>query len=294
MNLETIRSVIGRGGDHLGDILFWTLADANIDRAQLGTIWSSAGLPCELLPDPPTPAKALKLAVREAQLGQRDRLIRLGVENEKEIVFAVVRENHLQGGDLDYAQEARVVLDRATASLSSDQRGHDLVAIIDSNFLVFRHTHTADDVRRAVVKALQSFAAVALRPNGGVYWLPVTYSRQVRQLQKAIEQIGNSRLYLLPVHRSAEAERTLGEVATSSIEAELAALQSEIASFVTTPPERCSTLERRLEAFQELRGRGRLYSTILRTQVEGLDRELDQLAAQVEGLLAEKNASRAA
>jgi hypothetical protein len=61
----------------------------------------------------PTAERALKQAVREAQVGQRDRLIRLGFDSEAEIVFAIVRENRDDAGNVTYVQEARVRLERA-------------------------------------------------------------------------------------------------------------------------------------------------------------------------------------
>ena len=75
--LEKIRSTLARGGAHLGDIVYWTLADARIDRSALEKVWTGAQLPPEFLPEPPTAEKAFKAAAREGALGQADRLIRL-------------------------------------------------------------------------------------------------------------------------------------------------------------------------------------------------------------------------
>lgn len=90
---------------------------------------------------------------------------------------------------------------------------------------------------------------------------------------------------IVPVHRTAEAEQTLGAVARGSLEDELAVLQAEIEGFVASPPDRTSTLERRLGAFEELRARTRLYRDVLRVEVETLDQQLDRLAATVTQLI---------
>ncbi len=66
--MQKLRSVLAAGEAFLGDLLFWTLEDAEIDRPSLVRNWKSEGLSEELLPDPPTPERALKLAVREAQV----------------------------------------------------------------------------------------------------------------------------------------------------------------------------------------------------------------------------------
>ena len=118
--------------------------------------------------------------------------------------------------------------------------------------------------------------------------MPATYAAELRRLQRAVERIGSSRLHILPVHRSPDADRALGEIATASLETELAALQAEISTFVSAPPERASTLVRRFDAFESLRNRARLYRSVLNVQVGELDAALDRMSATVETLLTRK------
>lgn len=291
MNLFSLKSVLAKGPNHLGDLVFWTLAEARVEREHLERVWCEAKLDVNLLPEAPTAERALKLAVREAQVGNRDRLIRLGLDNEIEIVFAVVREHRDEHGNVTYHQEARLNLDRATERLTSDADLHDIVRAVTTGYEAHRATHPSDDVRKAIVKALASWRAVMLREGGGIYWVPNVHAAELRRLQAAIEKIGTSRVYVLPVHDSADASRALGEIASASLEDELAQLQTEIAAFVSAPPERASTLTRRLDAFEALRGRARLYRSILSVQVTDLDAQLDHMAATVDGLLAQKTAA---
>jgi hypothetical protein len=109
MTIDTIIQALTTGGRHLGDLCFWQLSDASVDRATFEARWESSGLAKELLPEPPTPEKALKTAVRESAVGQQCRLIRSAVENEESLVFAVVlEEKHPETGTLTYTQEAKV------------------------------------------------------------------------------------------------------------------------------------------------------------------------------------------
>ncbi|HET9621327.1 MAG TPA: DUF6744 family protein [Kofleriaceae bacterium] len=290
MNLQRLRTVLGKGTQHLGDIVFWQLADARVDRATLESLWRGAGLDAALLPEEPTAERALKQAVREAQIGQRDRLIRLGLDSDDEIVFAIVRENRDDAGNVTYLQEARVRLERASETITSDVASHDIAQAVIDGFRTLRTTHTSDDVRRAIVKVLGTWAAVTLRDGGGIYWVPTVYAAELRRLQTAVEKIGASRVHVLPVHESQDASRALGAIATASLEAELAQLQTEIAAFVSTPPERTSTLTRRLEAFAALRERAKLYRSVLAITVTDLDRQLDEMSATVDGMLHKKAA----
>ena len=289
--LERIKKNLNAGGQHLGDLIWWTLSDARLGRSTLESIWATAGLDPAHLPEPPTAEKAIKLAARMAATGQADRLVRLGKEAEDEIVFAVVNESRLPDGSVSYAQEARVILDRKTEKARTDAPGHDLAEVILSRYQEFSDTHPSDDVRRAIMKVLEACAAVTLREHGGVYWIPAPHAPTLRKLQKAVEQIGSSRVHLLPVHASADANRTLGDAAKLAIEDELDTLKAEVEGFMASPPDRPSTLVRRLDAFSDLQSRAELYKQVLSVTVADLDQTLATLTASVEQLLNAKAAA---
>ena len=289
MSLSLIRSHLQTAGEHLGDMLWWTLEDARIGRDRLEEVWQGAGLTASLLPEPPTPEKALRTAVREAQVGQQGHLIRLGKEDDDEIVFAVVEEQRDGSGNVSYRQEARVALRRAAAaSLETDAPDHDIVRTVRERFERLLTTHTPDDIRRALVKTLASCAAVTLREHGGVYWVPTPFADTLRRLQAAVAGIGASRIDIVPIHATPEAAKALGDAARSALEEDLAALSSEIEAFLQEPPDRVSTLTRRLATFGELRSKARLYHSVLRVKVSDLDAKLDELTRHVEGLLQAK------
>lgn len=286
MSLDLVKQSLARGDVHLGDVCFWALADADVERSTLERIWNSAGLSADLLPDPPSAERALKLSVREAQIGQKDLLLRLAQDTTEELGFGVVREDRdPTTGLLRYTREGTVTLARGPAHLRADAPTHPVITAIQVAFERYRVLHTADDVRAAIVKALRSFAMVPLRPGGPPYFVPRQFSAQLRSLQTAIEQLGASRFYLLPIHGTKESQRTLSEIARSNLEHELVSLQEEIARFIEAPPERASTLLRRFEAFEDLRNRAKLFRDVLAIRVSDLDTQLDHLAQKVEQML---------
>lgn len=290
MSLDSLRAVLANGGEHLGDLCWWSLSDAQTPREQLVAIWGAAGLDPALLPDEPTCERALKAAVRESQVGHPDHLIRLGKEDPGELVYAILKEQRHDDGSVDFSTEAKVRLDRSSEQVDLDVT-HEIGVTVLASYRRLRSVHTADEVRRTVVRALQAFAAVTLRDHGGIYWVPRSFAPQMRQLQSAVEQIGTSRFYLLPVHRNAESSRTLTEVARGSLEQELSSLQAEMTAFLESPPERPSTLARRFEAYEALRGRAYLYRDVLSMELKDLDEHLDRLTAELEGLLEAKSAA---
>jgi hypothetical protein len=291
--LDLIRHHTNHGGQPLGDLLWWELAAASVRRPDLIKLWVQGGLPAELLPEPPTAEKAFKTAARETQVGHPDRLLRLAMENELEVVYGIVSEKRDGIGGLEYQQEARITLSRQSDIVHSDQPGDSMVQKLVARFEELKTMHTTDDIRRTITKTLDSFAAVTLRQTGGVYWVPAPYAAALRKLQGVIELLGASRMHLVPITATKEGQAALAQAAKASIEEELAALQIEMQQFLATPPERASTLMRRLDHFADLRRRASLYQTVLQAQVVGLSENLTAMEGQVRGLLDEKRAKAA-
>jgi len=284
--LAQIQSHLQTAGEHVGDLLWWSLDDARISATRLAQVWTGSGLSPSLLPEAPTPEKALKTACREQAVGRSDYLIRLGKEDGRELVFAVVREERDASGNVRHTQEARVSLRRGgSGTLETDAPTHTLVQAISEGYAGLLDVHTPDDVRRAVLRALDSFAAVTLRDHGGVYWVPAPYAREVRRLQEALARIGRSRMDLVPIHATPEGNAALGAAAHSAVQREIEDLQAEIKAFVDEPPGRTLTLVRRLETFEDLRAKAQLYQSVLNVQVSDLETSLSELAGKVRELL---------
>jgi hypothetical protein len=194
------------GGQPLGDLLWWELAVPSVSHLDLVKLWVAAGLPTELLPEKPTVEKAFKTAAWEMHLDHPERFFRLAVENEQKLVIGIVNELRDGNGGLIYVQEARVTLQRQVGKLVSDQPRQDLVVQLARRFEALKTLHTTDDIRHTITRTLESFAAVALRHMGGVYWVPAQHGSALRQLQAVIERLGQSKMYLVPITATNEGQ----------------------------------------------------------------------------------------
>jgi hypothetical protein len=292
-------AAITSGAEILGDLVWWSLSDARIGRSELLNIWGAAGLDIALIPPEPSGEKAIRTAVKDASVRLDGLIIRPVLHTPETISFAIVREVQGQNGVLSHSHEASVSYDRKGDRFAIDRiastysrtpeelaKVDTLCDVIRQGYDQLRHTHTIDDVRRAMVKACESYSAVSLRDTGGIYWIPACYGPQIRQLQTAVEQIGKSTVYLLPIHKTTDGNRALAACASGSIEAELGALAREIDAFVAEPPDRVSTLTKRLPVFEALRDRADLYRTILGVQVEDLDGRLASMSKAIESMIA--------
>jgi hypothetical protein len=282
---------LSNAGHHLGDVLWWQLTEARIAQSHLKRIWTDHHLNPDWLPEPATAEKAFRGAVKESQVGQADHLVRLGREDDDHLIFAIVHESRSGNGDVHHKQIAKVALDKHnTAELSCDDPLNELFVAISAAYQRLLTTFTPDDLRRSILKVLDACAAITLRDHGGVYWVPATYAETLRHLKAAVAFLGHSRLDLLPIHNSQEGNQTLSTAVRESMTEDIRSLRAEIDSFLQAPPDRASTLVRRLEAFDALRNKAQLYNSILQVQVMDLEADLNQLTLHVEGLLAAKAA----
>lgn len=272
----------------LGDVIWWQLAGGEIDSENLARIWNSEMLPPEHLPEPPTAERAFRAALRSAQVGISDRLLRIAQDDADRLVVGIVAE-HRQDADLHYQVEARVSLEHGTEALAADDPDHPIFHRIRERYQVCRRTCSVDDLRRAVVRTLEGLAAIQLRTHGGILFTPAPGAATVRRLQAAVGQIGDSRLFILPISDSAEGQATLTHVARRALEDDLEGLQAELKSFIESPPERESTLLRRLQQFEDLRARARLFSTVLQVRVDDLDKQIVTLEGVVNDMVTQRS-----
>lgn len=291
---EKVKQAIASSADttkKLGDIVFWRLERARIERNRLLALWQSAQLNPGLVPDANTPEKALRTAVDECQVGLKAKGIQLVAARtgKDKLIFTVQQQHTDSQGDVTFKQEAKVTLDRASSLITADKPTHTQIQAILQAQQELLISHTTDDVRKAITNALHSFSCAALRDGGGVYWVPEPSADPLYRLADMVPHLGHSRMYLIPVYENEKTSEALTEVAQGSLEDELRKLQKEIADFVTAPPERVSTLEKRFDSFKELRARAELYKLVLGTTVQGLEENIQQMSDTLSQLIAQKS-----
>lgn len=282
-------------GDHLGDITYWMLSNADVPRTVLEDAWRDNGMDMKFLPEVQTPEKALRAAVKEyraAPNNGKSVLLRQAFDSKDMLIFGVVEEERVGAGELDYKQVSRVELNKVSGVVNVTAQSSVTQAIV-AKFQENMQITPARDVMSTIVRVLKSFRAVTLRDTGGIYWVPNKHSAGLRALQGAVRRIGQSALFLLPVHRTVEAVEALQAAADAGIEADLKALGAEIEEFkADLDGTRPSTLERRLQTFQELRERAHLYQTVLTYSAEGVGARIVEMETAVSALLGMKRVAK--
>lgn len=298
MITQELKQAFAKSGTHLGDLVWWSLDDARVNRQTLEQLWRARSLDPALLPEAPTPEKAFREACKEAAVGlkKNGRELRLAFENANQVVFEL-ESFWWDGNKTEHSQEATVSLDLTLSSPLPKVGGTacDVTQDVEARYQTLLTTHTTGDVGKMLVKTLKSIKAFTLRPSGGVYFVPDASAQEIRNVRDVVQALGQSFMDVVPVHDggTGEARESMAKAAQKSLEKDLADLVTELRTFVAKPP-RGDTLERRLEEFRQLREKAEFYRTLLSCQVDGLEKGLEDMTEIVQKMLAQDDEPAAA
>lgn len=290
---DAVAGVLARGGEHLGDIAWFDGGGVRELRWRLRDNLAAADLPRSLAPDDPDPRAALGKAVSAHRERGRGVFLRRA-ERRGEEVLVVVQD----GDDFDVA--ARVSVD-ATGDLAVAKepgvngRVDEVLSEIRSEFREHLDNASTQEVSSMVVDAILGWCGgIRLKERGHVYWVPAAGRDELRALKGVVDDLGSSHLTVLPVHDSDEAKDGLRRAARASFEQQLNDVAEELEAFASRDNVRASTLQRRLEEFQDLRDKVELYSDVLDKQKGRLLGRLEEARRRAVDLLSEIDGDDAA
>ena len=256
------------GGKYLGSLLWWSLNGNRIEHDALERLAITHQLPERFVPRAIKPTQAFRRAWRHTASRLADgQMLRPIAESSDEVVIGLVREVVDEATqDLDYDLLVRVTFDKAAAAIMSDRES----IVVESIRSMYRHhlAHTTTDIR-SMMTAFLGEAGVPLRESGGVYFVPASHERTLDALCSVVEAAGNNATHRLPIVDTPAGKATLRSVAQRTLDDELRQLQEQLDRF-DGDKVRDSTLERKLEAFGDLRSRVEMFARVLAFKADDL------------------------
>ena len=265
----------------LGTLFWWDLGNNRVEHKRLVERADAAGLDRALLPPAVKATTAFRRAWRAAarRIGD-DLLLREIADTPDQIVVAVVLEHHdVPNLDLRYQVLARATVSKKTEATAVLEQH----PILDGLGALFEHYSavTTEDVRAMVLTFVRR-SGLSIRNAGGVYFIPPALSETLRALGQLLPEIGQNTVWTLPVADLGDASVTLGALARDTLDAEITAVEADLAAFDARDVEtRDSTLQRRLKKFEELRGRTNLMAGALSVRADVLHEKLVMLEGEV-------------
>lgn len=246
-----------------GTILMWTLSGAT-HREALRTAFSEHAIDESLLPDPPSPATALRRAAGE--LREKSRIVHAIGRGAGYALVDVTSK----GSDLDFKVKAKATLDqvgRLVVEGGSPKMQDDLRDAFDKHASALS---TEDMSAWLTWVSKKTLDGVAMRGGGGVYFIPYAKLPELDAIVGALRDCSEHAIYRIPAMAGDDA-----------VEAEAAAEATEIEQALSESKFGARGLETRIVRTDEVEQKVARYEELLGAKVEGLRARLDALRANL-------------
>jgi len=294
----------------LGRILWFSISDCKVTYSQLESAFRNAGIDEKHLPKEISPRDAFRRATKIAEAKRikldSDRYLNLLVREVKmsddEIVRQLVREVVDSGNvRLEYLPIANLKLENdkdfiAEPIISRYELYNDenmALLKVENEFDRCKDNYNGRHVRELVQNILSRCDPVAVRPSGGVYFVPEQYSQTVQGLSDMVRELSQysidsekSRCYSLPVIDAHEHRVMVTESLEDQVKNESQSLVGEMAKMLKdgkTITQR--TAEQYINRVKQLRTTVKKYEDMLNTEILGTQSAMDIAMQQARKLL---------
>jgi DNA-binding protein H-NS len=294
----------------LGRILWFTISDCKVSYEQLKEAFQTAGIDEKYLPKEISPRDAFRRATKVAEAKRikldDDTYLNLLVREVKmaddEIVRQLVREVvDSKNTRLEYLPVVEFALKNDTdfsadpmigklALYREEQSAMDNVTL---EFEKCRQNYNGRHVRELVQSILSGCDPVAVRPSGGVYFVPEKYGNTVQSLSDMVRIISQysinaerSRLYSVPVIDAKEHRVMVAESLEDQVKNNSQSLVSEMANVLKSGRNITQkTAEQYISKVKDLKKMVASYSEMLNTEILNVDEIMNIAMQQARKLL---------
>lgn len=290
--------------DNLGSLCWYTIRDQEIARDDITQKLVAAGLDAAFTPRRTAPSDAFRRAVRDSEYRKvplfggsfANLLLRYVGYSKDELVCHVVREVvDADNKRLSYQQVTEVGLDRRDNHIyRKDLRNGfffeepDIATAVAERYDRYLDSYNGSHLRIIVHDVLRTLNPIAVRPTGGVYFVPEEGEATLRKLQAFVKSLGGeSDMWIMPVLDNQDARM----VVRSTLDAEVSSTSSQVIDDlkrmlqrkgeVSEADQRRALME--LHRLQDLTTR---YEGLLQDKLLDAQSRLDVAILQVKNLLA--------
>ena len=289
--------------NELGNIVWYTIRECELTRDQIKTGLADAGLSESFAPRKTSPSDAFRRAVRDAEQRKVPRfdgtfvnfLLRYVSSTKDELACHIVREIvDAQNKRLDYQQVAEVGLNRKDNSIYRRDlmpwrtEEPDVPTDVAQRYDRYLDSYDGGHLRIIVHDVLHTLNPIAVRPTGGVYFVPAEGEATLHKLQKFVQTLGGgSDLWLMPVLDTAGSRAVVRSTLDREVEETSEKVIAELYTMLKRKGEISEADQRRslveLHRLQDLTAR---YEGLLQDKLLDAQSRLDVALRQVKSLLA--------
>lgn len=221
--------------DILGFVTYWTVNGIDITRDKLISIMKACNLNEKLARQ----HNYRCAVIRSLRDMEEARIIRLVHEDPARLLYQFTAENKIgevENARLEYDPETVVTIDkdmyRDTQDLAKSVSGRpDIVEKLLALFNEKKDKYGSSDITRLVQRIFNEKAdIVALRPQGGVYFIPSNFADVVESVKQMLAQIGNSTFESLPMPNVESCRAAVKNAVQDEMNIDIVKLEKELDS----------------------------------------------------------------
>ncbi|MGB9661367.1 MAG: DUF6744 family protein [Moorellaceae bacterium] len=297
----------------LGQLLWFTITDLRVTLEQLKGAFRRTGIDESYLPKPINPRDAFRKASTMAEVkgyplgeGKKLNLLVREVKQEKDLIIRqLVREVvDAKNVRLEYLPVAKLELSGEKGEhleIRDMINGKNLYPIerktldnICVNYEREKENYNGQNVRDIIMRVLRNCNPVAVRPSGGVYFVPKQYRPTVDSLKELVRLLNthkvttyNCEMWSVPVVDAEEQRAMVRQNLEEQVMAESKALLEELADLLKAEhiKIRTKTAQKYIEQVRTLAQMVREYEDLLDTKITTVKANLDLVKAQAMALL---------
>jgi len=269
--------VVEDGANIAGRVVYWRL-EGTLELDVLSDAWLAAGLDEKLLPNPPTPERALKRTLQSFSSNRT--LVRPlggGVSG-----YALIEE-HADERRLEHAQGLTAVIDtageRAVPALDVEPSDHEMAADVRLRYASTLMELDTRDASGWLGKLVEDVSAVGLRDKGGVYFVPrdslPTWDRYV----EVIGDVSDHHVFQIPAMRTRDAIAAVVDAIVSEATAVAGDIERDLADEDRELGKRA--LRTRVERCERTLAKVGRYEELLDEKLDDVRDRIGELRAQV-------------
>ncbi|OPX87900.1 MAG: hypothetical protein A4E53_02272 [Pelotomaculum sp. PtaB.Bin104] len=286
--------------EFLGNLTWFTITDCRIKRADLEAMFTEAGIDNAYMPKEINKRDAFR---RAAKVGE----VKKAPLNDDQFLNVMVRDVR-QDKDNIIKQLVREVVDaknerleyKPVANLSLFDELH-VIPIVDMNyserlaaskiesaFEIEKENYDGRTIRNIVMNVLKDCKPVAVRPSGGVYFVPQEYQPIIDSLRVFVERASDhsitgfkSRLYKVPVVNAEEQLQMLEESLEDQVKAEAGSMVEEMTKLIKSGKDISqSAAAKYIQRVKDLSNMVKRYEEMLNTQIVEAQADLELVTKQ--------------
>lgn len=273
----------------LGHVCWTSAHNVELTQDRFAAILESVGLPTSFAREHNWRSSFIR-ALRNME---EKRIIKLVSENKDRLIYQFTAET-LQDDDtpyIDYVKETSVVIDKnkyAETGIFADslvKGNEEIKKRIAELFEIEKTKYNSSDMNRYVQKIFRSRAdIVALRNQGGVYFIPATYGEVIDAVSRMVQQIPGLTFDHLPIPDVESSRVTVRTAVNDEVLASMLEIDRDIKAVAEGHQQVTETWRKtRIGRIEAIKERIRQYSSILNGAGTDLEKQAITLESRILG-----------